>query len=149
MSTIPRGQRLDMEYAGADWLERSGRKLSPLGRTVADALGYVWRGLYHLPNRSVDKTEWHAEDCVAVWIFGDVATYDSDRLTALVVVCHDLGLRMAIEPHGPRRLKLTFWQRTARDGSLGRRMPTLEDHVAGIRSGYRVLPPIEGKEAAE
>lgn len=145
---IPRGQGLAMAYAGAEWLVGNGKKLSPLGRTVADALGYVWRGLYHLPDTAIAAAEWGDNRCISVWIHGDVATFDSGYLTALVVVCHDLGLRMAVDPHGPGRLKLTFWQRTTRDTRLCERMPTLDQHVEAIRSGYRVLGP-EESDAAE
>lgn len=140
---IPRGQRLRMGYAGADYLERRGQKMSPLGITVAEALGFVWQGIYHLSHRQLAKTRWDDERGIEISVNADLATYDDDRLTRLVVLCHDLGLRMSVEPAGPRHLRLRFWQRTKREGRLRERMPTLDEHVAMIREGYDVAPPAE------
>jgi hypothetical protein len=156
--TIPRGQRLEMAYAGADWLKQNlvyaverGAKVkgkpvrsdvSPLGATVAEALGFVYRGLYHLPWPPLERAEWWNDQRVEVSVSDDdLATWDWNLLTVLVVVCHDLGLRLAVHSGGPRRLKLYFTQRTAREGDISKRMPTIEDQIATIREAYRVLLP--------
>lgn len=157
-TTIPRGQRLEMAYAGAEWVQghleasakhaRKGKAprtdMSPLGITVADVLGFVYRGIYHI-ERSVRRVEWSHPHCIEVGV-GHLATIDGNELTILVTVCHDLGLRLEIEPHGPRMLKLRFWQRTARTGQLYQRCPSIDDHIAQIRAAYRVLPPDEPPE---
>lgn len=168
-SDIPRGQGLDMPYAGVDWLrsnlkaavrrgEKAGKKLmrediSPLGVTVAEVLGYVFKGIYHLNVKALLRAEWWNQQTIYVAIHQELATWDSNVLTTLVVVCHDLGLRLAVHPHGPRLLRLQFTQRTSRDGGIAKRMPTLERHIEGIRSGYRVIGPEEMQaqtdEAAE
>lgn len=159
MTDIPRGQGLDMHYAGVDWLrsnlkaavrrgEKAGKKLmrediSPLGVTVAEALGYVFKGIYHLNAKALLRAGWWNERVVEVAIHQELATWDHNALTVLVVVCHDMGLRLAIHPHGPRLLRLQFTQRTCRDGCIAKRMPTLEQHIEAIRSGYRVIGPEE------
>jgi hypothetical protein len=131
-----------MRYAGADHLDGMGCPASLLGRTVAEALGYVYRGLYHLPTGSLKRATWRDERCVSINVPGfDMASWDGARLTQLVVVSHDLGLRLEISPAGPRHLKLRFSQRTTREGSISCRLPTLEDHVLAIRHGYTVEAP--------
>lgn len=157
-TTIPQGQRLEMAQSGYEWLQSHldgavfrGEKVkgkparadvSPLGVTVAEALGFVYRGLYHLPESSLLRAEWWNEQRIEVSVSDDdLATWDWNLLTVLVVVSHDLGLRLAIHNGGPRRLKLYFTQRTTRDGDIAKRMPTIDEQVASIRAAYRVLPP--------
>lgn len=140
---IPRGQRLRMRFAGADHLARQGVDLSPLGATVAEALGYVWRGIYHLRPSLLERVKWANPRCVCISVPTGLDTWDDDRLTRLVVVCHDLGLRLEVDAAGPKYLRLTFYQRLKREGPISERMPTLDDHVASIREGYEVVPTSE------
>ena len=152
-----------MRHSGADWLrrnlvyaeqrgDRAGKRritstLSPLGVTVAEALGYVTRGIYHMDVKALLRADWSDERCIEVAFHEELATWDYDTLTVLVVVCYDLGLRLAIHPHGLRQLRLSFSQRTTREGDISRRMPPLDERIAAIRSGYRVLPPEEMEPA--
>ncbi len=155
---IQRGQRLSMAYEGARWVKArlgyaasAGRKvkgkpvrdeMSPLGVTVAEVLGFVWRGIYHLDHGALMRAEWWDEGCIKVAVdSGTLSTWDFNYLTALVVVCHDLGLRLSVNTHGPRMLALMFHQRTARTGSGMERMPTIEEHIGLLRKGYAVALP--------
>ena len=103
-------------YAGADWLERQfqyvpgQRALSPLGRTVADLLGEVFRGLYHLENSALfaKRTKWDHEKCITVTIGRELANHDSPELTWLVLLSHAYGVRLAIKAAAPRYLRLQF-----------------------------------------
>ena len=46
-------------YAGAAWIRSAlGRELSPLGAAVADLLGDVFAGIYHLDNADLRKVDW-------------------------------------------------------------------------------------------
>ena len=55
-----------MKYAGADWLIGSypDLKPSPLGLKVADILGMVWNGLYHMDPKEIKKINWHGNFCI-------------------------------------------------------------------------------------
>lgn len=117
-------------------------EMSPLGVTVAEALGFVWAGIYHLDHGALMRAEWWDEYCITVAVQSStLSTWDFNRLTALVVVCHDLGLRLSICAHGPRMVGLMFHQRTTRSGGFSERMPALDEHVAMLRRGYEVKAP--------
>lgn len=150
----PTPPTLRHEWSGADWLEhnlaaakRLRRKIatkgevSPLGRIVADVLGLVYRGLYHLDDRALMRVDWSDDYIIQIAVPKDLAIWDFDELTQLVVVCHDLCLRLSVSPHGPRSLKLTFHQRDGREGPFTHRLPTMEDHVEMIRSLYTATEP--------
>jgi len=64
-----------MKYAGADWLIKSYPDLnpSPLGLKVADILGMVWNGLYHLDSRIIKKTNWEDPYCISVLIHSSIS----------------------------------------------------------------------------
>jgi len=125
-----------MKYAGADWLIGSypDLKPSPLGLKVADILGMVWNGLYHLDPRIIKKTNWADPYCISVLIQQSLATADWQNLTELVVLCHDLAIRMDLAPH-MRYLSLLFHQRT-REGYYNQRHPTIEEAVLLCRERW-------------
>jgi len=154
---------LRSSYAGREWLRRNldaihtirsnnprikspGKppQISPLGESVADLLGLVWRGLYHLDSRAIERTDWSDERRIAVRVSGELATWDYDELTQLVVVSHDMHLRLSIAPRG-KSTELLFTQREGtfsyreREG-FASKMPQLDDHVIAIRSLYDVVP---------
>jgi hypothetical protein len=115
------------KYAGADWLIENGyveeRRISPLGRAVADLLGDVFLGLYHLPSKQLEKVAWHSTNYMFIQIEGELATFDGDELTRLVFLGHDRMVRIAIGGVGPRYMRVAFSLRTIREGSVFERMP--------------------------
>ena len=122
-------------YSGSDWIEATLKmELSPLGREVADVLGQVFRGIYHV-EKQAKRVDWSDKYCIefSYYASGGIALYDFEHLTALLVLCHDRMLRMEIVPN-MRSLKLMFHMRTKREGGhISQRMPTLEAHIEGIR----------------
>ena len=125
---------MTIEYAGADWVKAAFHQpMSPLGEAVADLLGQVAKGIYHLSVGQLSKVDWKDPDYVAVAITDGLSTFDRDDLTQLVVLCHDRCLRLEIKAGGPRMLRLCFTQRK-REGSLYDRHPTIEAAVESIRA---------------
>lgn len=122
------------KYSGADWVARTFKieNMSPLGKAVADILGKVYQGIYHLDDKALKRVDW-ANDYVLIYKHDrSVSTVDFNHLTQLVVLCHDAAIRMQIGPCNFHYLELMFHQRQ-RDGGYSERCPTLEDHVATIR----------------
>lgn len=120
---------------GSSWIKSSLKikDMSPLGEAVADLLGDVWSGIYHLDSKKLRRVDWSDAHCVSVQIYyQQLSTFDSSALTWLVVLCHDRCLRMSIDAVTVKTLQLTFHQRQ-RDGGISERMPTIEDHIASIR----------------
>ena len=129
-----------MKYSGSKWLFGNYPDLRPsdLGRKVANILGMVWNGLYHLDLNTIKKTNWSNPYCISVLIQKSLSTTDWEDLTELVVLCHDLAIRMDISPH-MRYLRLLFSQRT-REGFYNQRHPTIEEAVRHCRERWDEKP---------
>lgn len=124
-----------MRYAGSDWLKYSLKPIgiSPLGIKVADLLGEVYKGLYHIPSTLLYKVKWEDKYCIDVVVRDCLTTWDDDVLTKLVVLAHDMMVRVEILSCCPKYLKLRMSQRFKRDGSIMEGYPTMEQHIAIIR----------------
>lgn len=105
------------------WMEsRTGQKCSLLARNVCHVLGRAGRGIYNAPI-SYRKTDWTDEYRVSVLWGRELCNWDSDSLTQLWAWCSELMLRVEIEPCNFNYLNLIFYQRHARDGGMGERLP--------------------------
>jgi hypothetical protein len=126
------------QYAGSDWLRQAGRitNISPLGEAVADLLGDLFYGIYHLDGAA--GMDWSNNDYIEIRMMsGAWATFDPCDLTRLVFLAHDRCLRVDINPRSHRSLTLLFHQRK-REGGVWARHPTLEEAVAEHRRWHSV-----------
>ena len=112
-------------YQGAEWLRRNLEIVgapapSAFGLKVADILGQVWQGLYHLSEsalfskkktKDVPRTDWSHKRFVEVVVHDELATWDYDTLTRLVVECHVRSVRLAVSGASTGYLRLTFHDR--------------------------------------
>lgn len=134
----PSGPRLDkggaMHYAGAEWVKAAFKvELSPLGADVANLLGRVFLGIYHLPGKALERVDWRNETFVEFIIDKDLSTFDFNELTAFVVYAHDEMIRISIVGCGSRYMKMIFHKRHKREGSVSERYPTIETHIEDLR----------------
>lgn len=141
------GNRTSAGYAGADWVlenlkyEEGNRAMSPLGINVANLLGDWARGIYHLDRQSLMDVNWE-NDYWVEFVMNyrraalSLCTIDFSFLTDLVVLSHDRCLRVEIEPMSHWSLKFIFHQRQRGD-NWARDMPTMEDHLKRIRTGFK------------
>lgn len=134
------------QHAGADWIRSAlKRSLSPLGENVANLLGDVFCGIYHLDDNQLKKVDWGDPQVVSVRLYyRSLGTYDDEFLTRLVVFAHDRMLRISISAKAPNLLELMFHQRKERKGDGWQRMPTMEQHLADLRRYYTA---VEGSHA--
>ncbi|KKN03232.1 hypothetical protein LCGC14_1109860 [marine sediment metagenome] len=108
---------MSSRYAGSTWIEERGwSQMSPLGRQVADILGYCWSGIYHLEDRYLREVEWGDPHQMVIRFRGELATYDFSHLTELVLLAHREGIRIAVAPKSNWTLELRF---SRRYGGLG------------------------------
>ena len=123
-------------YAGADWVKRSLRveNMSEIGEKVADLLGDLFAGIYHIDHKALVRVDWSNPHWIEVTVRSHgFSTWDFNLLTKLVVLCHDRCIRCEILPLSNwGYFKLNFHQRT-RDGSIAHGHPTMEEAVAMIR----------------
>jgi hypothetical protein len=134
------------KYAGTDWVEGTLHiEMSPFGRKVADILGQVWRGIYHLDQGGTRlcKVDWTDDRFIRITVTGELATFDSQHLTELVLAAHDGCVRVSVGACNMQRLQLNFSRRTARDGDLFSRHPTIETAVAAWRAHLALEEPRE------
>lgn len=107
------------KYKGAEWLAaqfaaiakmRGGaeRQISEHGRRVADLLGELLFGLYHLNKTSLYKAEWHNNHYIQVTMRGELSTWDYNNLTRIVFLAHAFGMRVGIEGAANGYLRLRF-----------------------------------------
>jgi hypothetical protein len=60
---------------------------------------------------------------------GELASFDSDQLTTLVLLAHERCIRVHVEPCNPRYLRIVIFGRV-REGDISRRHPTIGHAVA-------------------
>lgn len=124
-------------YAGANWIKESLKKdMSPLGEAVANLLGDVFLGIYHLPNNSLKRVDWSNNHWIEYTLHGTLETVDFNGLTIMVVLAHDRMIRVSMQGVGPGYIRLMFHQRNKRTGSMFERYPTIEDHIDQIRKHF-------------
>ncbi len=112
--------------------------MSPLGRRVADLLGQLFAGMYHLQSNITSKPDWSNERCIAVSVpIHNMGTYDFSGLTMLVVLCHDAAIRCELQASAFGYVKLCFSQRQ-RYGGCTERHPTMEQATAKIREKFAI-----------
>jgi hypothetical protein len=113
-------------------------QFSPLGLVAAQILSEIFHGPHHLDPATLQKTRW--EDTHAIeYQLGrrQLATFDFDELTRLVVMAHDACVRIAVSPGGRMGLAL-FFHRREREGEYTQRHPTLEEAMMKMRGNYQV-----------
>lgn len=131
------------KYSGSEWVEscysneNPPRKMSDFGRKVADLLGQVYQGIYHI-ERDILRADLSTPDYISLTLsaFRDYSNFDGSTLTMLVVMCHDAGIRFELQPAGPKYFRFLFHHRNCRTGSTTQRMPTIEEHIKMIRENY-------------
>ncbi|MCD0155981.1 hypothetical protein [Deinococcus sp. 6GRE01] len=144
MTTIDLTAPMPRHYAGSEWLAANltyEKKNAPsaLGMRVADLLGELALGLYHLPKGALYSTNWSDTHHIEVSLengYVTLCTVDSNFLTRLVFLAHDYGMRVEIRPRTFSHLTLMFWQRHLREGRTSERHPTAEQALAAHRARY-------------
>lgn len=117
-----------MTHSGAEWIKSALRvkEMSPLGEAVANLLGDLYGGIYHLEDDDLKKVEWNnTHHIIFVLRHKTLATVDSSLLTSLVFLCHDKCIRCEISARSPGRFELMFHRRQ-REGQIWERHPTIE-----------------------
>lgn len=127
-----------MKYAGSNWIHSNLKtELSPFGEKVADLLGQMYLGIYHLPVRQLQKVNWTNPTQIAITVDdGDFATFDGNLLTRFVFLCHKHFIRGEISSSNHGHLTLTFWPRVEGASELWRRHPTLEQHIETLKQAF-------------
>lgn len=106
--------------------------LSELGRRVARVLRSLYAGLHHMRPSVIRAVNWSDPRVIQVRHPGELASWDGNDLTNLLVLCHDECLRVSVSPLNMRYMRLMFHPRK-REGKTWERHPTIEQHIEMIR----------------
>lgn len=91
-----------------------------------DFFSELYGGQHHIPG---DKVHRWGEGWMVKDHSGELATFDHNMLTRLVIMAHDYCCRVSISPHGPGRMKICVWRRFGREGHIFDRHPTMEQAI--------------------
>jgi hypothetical protein len=128
-------------YSGADWIKKSmmyPKEMSELGKNVADLLGELFYGIYHLGSNQLRKVDWsnkHYIEFILGW--KTLSTFDFDELTRLVFLAHHMAIRVEISPHAFNFIMLRFHQRQ-RNSDFALRHPTLDKAVTTFKTNVTI-----------
>jgi len=90
-------------------------------------LANTYFGLHHVPGKIKDLGH-----RVEVTVPCNLATFDFDGLTRLVIGAHDECVRVGLRNGPPRKIVIMFHDRN-REGGFTQRHPTMEDAIKSIR----------------
>ena len=115
-------------------------EISQLGKRVAQMLGVAYGGLHHISENVLfhKRTKWDNDNDILLTLGGgDLATYDFNRLTLLVILAHDYCVRFSVNGAAPNYIKLGFSKRDSREGSIYYKHPTIEKAIEDPESKWR------------
>lgn len=128
-----------VENAQKYWVQRKGKRGKPLpgaapisdfGRRVADILGDCFAGIYHLDQGALSRVEWSNEHYIEFVYYGELATWDFNYLTRLVLLAHQRHVRIGVEGCGPKLMRFIFHPRLpAGQGGTFDSHPTIEKQI--------------------
>lgn len=119
------------------WVEAHlGRTLTEFQRQAVELLCAAMRcGPYDFA-RTFEKADWQHGKGVSFTVSRpQLATYDTDGLTALVLGAHDRSIRVQIDPGNFTHLRISMWPREPEHDSQWGRHPRLEQAVATWKGG--------------
>ena len=87
-------------------------------------LSQLFCGFHHIPN----EPKYASENGISLNILNSMATHDSDKLTRLVIMAHNWGIRCSLEPC-MRYMKMYLHVRKQRKGSISLRHPVISEKV--------------------
>lgn len=99
--------------------EDSQVEMVPFKQRAEEMLCRVYGGRHHVRRL---KDEGRFLTCLHG---SDLATFDFDHMTRLVLGAHEYCLRVSVSNGGPNQLKIWVWDRK-REGRMSERHPTIE-----------------------
>ena len=116
------------------WVESYlGHPLSDFQRRCTNLLCKAFAmGPYNI-HTNWKRMELHERDVSLVISNTELATFDFDKLTRLVIGAHDESIRISISACAPNRLRLRMHERQKRKGRMYERHPTIEQAIEAYR----------------
>ena len=133
-------------YAGSEWIKsmfpywykKQPMEMSELGEKVADLLGELFYGIYHLEDTPLTKVEWDNNHHITVSIDRSLSTYDNSDLTRLVLLCHLMRLRVEVRPANFSHIHLFFVNRSDNHEDRYKYHPSIDEAVQNFKSNVSI-----------
>ncbi len=93
---------------------------------ATDFFSELYGGEHHIPGYKVKP---YGQGFTIIHDRGDLATYDFNQLTKLVLMAHDKCIRVSVEGYASRKMRISIWKRQGREGSMSLRHPTIEKAI--------------------
>lgn len=141
-SAVTIARDLQPRYAGAHWIARQLEYMkqpapSPFGCVVANILGDVYQGIYHLGESLLhERTVWHSPKLVVLTLRRELSSHDQPDLTWLVLLAHANGIRLAITGAAPGYVRLQFTSESMYWGHV----PNVDAIVEQFNKRYPLAP---------
>lgn len=90
----------------------------------------LYGGEHHIPKHQVFE---YGYGWMVKHDRGDLATYDYNALTRLVLMAHDKCIRVSVEALNMNTIKVAIWKRE-REGGMSERHPTIEYAIEKFRN---------------
>lgn len=143
------GSERSVRSEAVRYLRRLGVEVSGHGAVCAEFMSLLYRGLHRFPSRDrgLRKVEWSDSDLLKWNHHGELATFDGDELTVMVLMAHDLGLRLTVNPVNMQYLEIALSKCDAeRHFATVHPHPTMETALADWRTRNPARPePGEGR----
>ena len=109
-------------------------KLSSLTEETLIILSKMVQGLHHLPFGDLGKLLIQDSFFIEYYYQGSLATTDYDALTILVIMAHELSVRVEIQRTKKNGIKLLFHERSNAPRSNLQHHPTIEESIKYLRN---------------
>ena len=103
-------------------------EMTPDQLVCHDLLCRAFYGEHHTP-----RNVYEFGRGIYVSIYEGISTFDFNYLTRIVVLAHDMMVRVEILNSAPRHIGIALHKRSTREGPTYARHPTIEQAVADVR----------------
>lgn len=111
-----------------------GKPLSSVATKALTIISYLEGGLHHVSWKQRENFQYFDEHSFIYKRFGNMATYDSSELTTLVVLCHELAVRVEISSQGFRYTRMLFTERVRDSPKMYERHPSIDEVIKNWRN---------------
>lgn len=96
---------------------------------ATEFFSWFYGGEHHFPSKI---KQFGSSGWVITHDRGDIATYDYNGLTRLVLMAHEKCYRVSIMPWNFKSMKICIWKRR-RDGDFSRRHPDIDKAIESFK----------------
>ena len=127
-------------FQGSGWVKAAlkPKEMSELGEKVADLLGDLFAGIYHLDDDKLKNVDWGSTHHIEYPLgWKQLSTYNNSLLTLLVLMAHQRALRVTIAPRSNKYITLLFHPRkSGMEHDFFERHPTIEEAINTFNAHY-------------